>query len=401
MTGWLQWRRLAVGLALVTVFAGLLGGCSSGSTSSETSWGGQVFSNGASRASLPLANASVAITIYSTGESLGSATSDASGGFTLKTRTLPPGTVLLLTATADNSGIVTIKSFVQFPSSGQTVRADPETTLAAVAIERLVAAGTAKSEITSSVGAQALAAVQQAIANNLIDPDLVDFRNSTSVNTAVDTAVGSVALVTSNATAKVLVDGVATNRNAPYVATGLAGGPHTFRVETSTQFAENSVNVPASGAAWVQLNIVSGGGSVPTAATYGGSMSFNVNDETVLSPASGLSVQTLPGFPDKRLVTITLQGVNGVPLQRAINISGSADVVGSDKLAGSAGSLSGSTIRADFLSGTSTVTQFSESVQSSLFTLTFNADGSVSFSLTAAGTLLSGNASGTLPPVGQ
>jgi hypothetical protein len=110
-----------------------------------------------------------------------------------------------------------------------------------------------------------------------------------------------------------------------------------------------------------------------------------------------VSIQQVDGFPNKRLVTISLHGVNGLPLDRAIHLQGTADATAGDKLSGSAGSASGSTIRADFVSGTSTVTQFQEIVESSTFNLTFNADGTVSFTLSANSALLSGSASGTLP----
>ncbi|GMV37179.1 MAG: hypothetical protein AMXMBFR61_16870 [Fimbriimonadales bacterium] len=392
--------RLAV---LAAVLAALgLAGCGGSDSDPITSFSGQVFSNGASRgrAAEPLAGAAITVTHYATGEVLASATSDATGRFATSVRTLPPGTLLRITATANAGGALSIHSLVPMPRKGDVVRADPESTIAYLGIARLVEAGAPKALIDSEVYDQALNAVRSAVAGGLIDLDTVDFRDSDAVDAAIDAAMGPTALVTSNARARVFVDDVDTGRYVPYLATRLTPGAHLFRVETSTRASETSTSIATGAAAWVDITVISGGGAVPTTANYGGAMAFTVNDEIIQSPASGVSVREVPGFPDKRLVTISLSGVNEYPLNRAILLNVTADVTGPDTLAGSAGTESGSFLRADFVASAGTITQFSEEVQAGMVSLTFNSDGTVSFSVNANGTLLTGTASGTLARFG-
>ncbi|MEP0767583.1 MAG: carboxypeptidase regulatory-like domain-containing protein [Fimbriimonadia bacterium] len=392
--------RFAVLAAVLAAFG--LAGCGGNDSDPITSFSGQVFSNGASRgrAAEPLAGASVTVTHFTTGEVLASATSDPTGKFTASVRTLPPGTLLRITATANAGGSLSIHALVPMPRKGGVVRADPETTIAYLGIARLVAAGTPKALIDSEVFDQALNAVRSAATGGLIDLDAVDFRDSEDVDAALDAAMGPTVLVTSNARAKVFVDDVDTGRYVPYLATRLTPGGHLFRVETSTRASETSASVETGAAAWVDITVISGGGAVPTTANYGGSMVFTLNDEIIQSPASGVSVREVPGFPDKRFVTISLSGVNEFPLNRAVLLNVTADVTGPDTLAGTAGTESGSFLRADFVASAGTITQFSEEVQAGVASLTFNSDGTVSFSVNANGTLLTGTASGTLPRFG-
>jgi hypothetical protein len=393
--------RVAVWLITLVIIAATAGCGGNNDEDPTTSFSGQAFSNAVSRgrAPLPLADAAITITRYATGESLATATTDDEGAFAATIPTLPPGTVILITAAANAGGALTMQAQIPMPTAGAVVRVDPETTIATLGVGRLIAAGAARSIVTADVASQVLNAVRAATASGAVDLDTVDFRSTTEVEAAIDAALGPSALVTSNARARVYVDGVDTGQFVPHFAPNLVAGAHLFRVQTSTQSSESSVNVPDGGAAWVDLTIISGGGTVPNHANYGGSMPFNVNDETIQSPAAGVSVSPVEGMPDCRHVTISLHGVNEDFLSRAINVSGVAEV-SADTLVGAAGTESGSTLRADFVSATGTVTQYSEPVESALFSLTFNADGTVTFYVNANSAMLMGNASGTLEPMG-